>query len=173
MIVKNNIAIRIAGKVSRYIDASMNRATATNLVLSISWQLLPATTNRSPTVCEVVGSIGQSERRKMLPFVGNLAAVDGVASDQRRIGVLYLDQHHRSTSVHVCCCMNQSAVYSRHKWLSTFYSAFPRVNMFKLDEQIIKSSRLENTEYSIKTISQMHIYYLTLSWTRPGAWCHI
>ena len=26
-IVKNNIAIRIAGKVSRYIDASMNRAT--------------------------------------------------------------------------------------------------------------------------------------------------
>ena len=25
--VKNNIAIRIAGKVSRYIDASMNRAT--------------------------------------------------------------------------------------------------------------------------------------------------
>ena len=27
MIVKNNIAIRIAGKVSRYIDASMNRAT--------------------------------------------------------------------------------------------------------------------------------------------------
>ena len=30
-IVKNNIAIRIAGKVSRYIDASMNRATPTNL----------------------------------------------------------------------------------------------------------------------------------------------
>ena len=29
MIVKNNIAIRIAGKVSRYIDASMNRATPT------------------------------------------------------------------------------------------------------------------------------------------------
>ena len=28
-IVKNNIAIRIAGKVSRYIDASMNRATPT------------------------------------------------------------------------------------------------------------------------------------------------
>ena len=28
-VVKNNIAIRIAGKVSRYIDASMNRATAT------------------------------------------------------------------------------------------------------------------------------------------------
>ena len=28
-IVKNNIAIRIAGKVSRYIDASMNRATLT------------------------------------------------------------------------------------------------------------------------------------------------
>ena len=27
VIVKNNIAIRIAGKVSRYIDASMNRAT--------------------------------------------------------------------------------------------------------------------------------------------------
>ena len=27
MIIKNNIAIRIAGKVSRYIDASMNRAT--------------------------------------------------------------------------------------------------------------------------------------------------
>ena len=27
MIVKKNIAIRIAGKVSRYIDASMNRAT--------------------------------------------------------------------------------------------------------------------------------------------------
>ena len=26
-IIKNNIAIRIAGKVSRYIDASMNRAT--------------------------------------------------------------------------------------------------------------------------------------------------
>ena len=29
VIVKNNIAIRIAGKVSRYIDASMNRATPT------------------------------------------------------------------------------------------------------------------------------------------------
>ena len=29
MIVKNNIAIRIAGKISRYIDASMNRATPT------------------------------------------------------------------------------------------------------------------------------------------------
>ena len=27
VIVKNNTAIRIAGKVSRYIDASMNRAT--------------------------------------------------------------------------------------------------------------------------------------------------
>ena len=27
MIAKNNIAIRIAGKVSRYIDESMNRAT--------------------------------------------------------------------------------------------------------------------------------------------------
>ena len=27
VIKKNNIAIRIAGKVSRYIDASMNRAT--------------------------------------------------------------------------------------------------------------------------------------------------
>ena len=27
VIVKNNIAIRIAGKVSRYIDASMNRTT--------------------------------------------------------------------------------------------------------------------------------------------------
>ena len=27
VIVKNNIAIRIAGKVLRYIDASMNRAT--------------------------------------------------------------------------------------------------------------------------------------------------
>ena len=27
VIVKNNIAIRIAGKVSRYNDASMNRAT--------------------------------------------------------------------------------------------------------------------------------------------------
>ena len=27
MLVKNNIAMRIAGKVSRYIDASMNRAT--------------------------------------------------------------------------------------------------------------------------------------------------
>ena len=27
VIVKNNIAIRVAGKVSRYIDASMNRAT--------------------------------------------------------------------------------------------------------------------------------------------------
>ena len=29
MIVKNNIAIRIAGKVSRYVDASMTRATPT------------------------------------------------------------------------------------------------------------------------------------------------
>ena len=27
VIIKNNIVIRIAGKVSRYIDASMNRAT--------------------------------------------------------------------------------------------------------------------------------------------------
>ena len=27
VIIKNNIAIRIAGKVSRYIDASVNRAT--------------------------------------------------------------------------------------------------------------------------------------------------
>ena len=33
-IVKNNIAIRIAGKVSRYIDASMNRATPTRGRLS-------------------------------------------------------------------------------------------------------------------------------------------
>ena len=30
-IVKNNIAIRIAGKVSRYIDASMNRATPSDM----------------------------------------------------------------------------------------------------------------------------------------------
>ena len=30
-IINNNIAIRIAGKVSRYIDASMNRATPTNV----------------------------------------------------------------------------------------------------------------------------------------------
>ena len=29
VIIKNNIAIRIAGKVSRYIDASMNHATPT------------------------------------------------------------------------------------------------------------------------------------------------
>ena len=29
VIIKNNIAIRIAGKVSRYIDALMNRATPT------------------------------------------------------------------------------------------------------------------------------------------------
>ena len=29
VIIKNNIAICIAGKVSRYIDASMNRATPT------------------------------------------------------------------------------------------------------------------------------------------------
>ena len=35
MIIKNNIAIRIAGKVSRYIDASMNRATP-SLVVSHS-----------------------------------------------------------------------------------------------------------------------------------------
>ena len=34
VIVKNNIAIRIAGKVSRYIDASMNRATPI-----ISWYM--------------------------------------------------------------------------------------------------------------------------------------
>ena len=32
VIVKNNIAIRIAGKVSRYIDASMNRATPSGYV---------------------------------------------------------------------------------------------------------------------------------------------
>ena len=32
-IIKNNIAIRIAGKVSRYIDASMNRATPSWLVV--------------------------------------------------------------------------------------------------------------------------------------------
>ena len=32
VIVKNNIAIRIAGKVSRYIDASMYRVTPTRLV---------------------------------------------------------------------------------------------------------------------------------------------
>ena len=31
-IIKNNIAIRIAGKVSRYIDASMNRATPINFM---------------------------------------------------------------------------------------------------------------------------------------------
>ena len=30
VIIKNNITIRIAGKVSRYIDASMNRATPTS-----------------------------------------------------------------------------------------------------------------------------------------------
>ena len=39
-IVKNNIAIRIAGKVSRYIDASMNRATPTEQSKAI---VLPAT----------------------------------------------------------------------------------------------------------------------------------
>ena len=33
VIVKNNTAIRIAGKVSRYIDASMNRATPTVIVI--------------------------------------------------------------------------------------------------------------------------------------------
>ena len=35
-IVKNNIAIRVAGKVSRYIDASMNRATPSDLVTQLS-----------------------------------------------------------------------------------------------------------------------------------------
>ena len=44
VIVKNNIAIRIAGKVSRYIDASMNRATpmrnvAMSLVFTSSFGL--------------------------------------------------------------------------------------------------------------------------------------
>ena len=34
-IVKNNIAIRIAGKVSRYIDASMNRATPSGTYQSV------------------------------------------------------------------------------------------------------------------------------------------
>ena len=37
VIVKNNIAIHIAGKVSRYIDASMNRATPTNLLNTSKW----------------------------------------------------------------------------------------------------------------------------------------
>ena len=48
VIIKKNIAIRIAGKVSRYIDASMNRATpnqiyghwSLNLVRSQSWDSL-------------------------------------------------------------------------------------------------------------------------------------
>ena len=35
VIVKNNIAILIAGKVSRYIDASMNRATPTGLTIHV------------------------------------------------------------------------------------------------------------------------------------------
>ena len=35
-IVINSIAIRIAGKVSRYIDASMNRATPNNCMLNAS-----------------------------------------------------------------------------------------------------------------------------------------
>ena len=36
VIVKNNIAIRIAGKVSRYIDALMNRATPTTHLISVT-----------------------------------------------------------------------------------------------------------------------------------------
>ena len=36
VIVKKNIAIRIAGKVSRYIDASMNRATPNADIRDIS-----------------------------------------------------------------------------------------------------------------------------------------
>ena len=36
VIVKNNIAIRIAGKLSRYIDASMNRATPNGHVVAWS-----------------------------------------------------------------------------------------------------------------------------------------
>ena len=36
VIVKNNIAIRIAGKLSRYIDASMNRATPNGHVVACS-----------------------------------------------------------------------------------------------------------------------------------------
>ena len=39
-IVKNNIAIRIAGKVSRYIDASMNRASPISLVLHIKSDII-------------------------------------------------------------------------------------------------------------------------------------
>ena len=40
MIVKNNIAMRITGKVSRYIDASMNRATPSSfasIVYTYQW----------------------------------------------------------------------------------------------------------------------------------------
>ena len=47
VIKKKNIAIRIAGKVSRYIDVSMNRATPTvqhfyvrvGFISRVSWQL--------------------------------------------------------------------------------------------------------------------------------------
>ena len=37
VIVKNNIAIRIAGKVSQYIDASMNRATPTINICDVNY----------------------------------------------------------------------------------------------------------------------------------------
>ena len=44
-IVKNNIAIRIAGKVSRYIDASMNRATPSDETLSRYLPTIPTSNN--------------------------------------------------------------------------------------------------------------------------------
>ena len=48
VIAKNNIAIRIAGKVSPYIDASMNRATPSDVTSTKSW--VHAITDRhSPT----------------------------------------------------------------------------------------------------------------------------
>ena len=51
VIVKNNIAIRIAGKVSRYIDASMNRATP-NVYHNYCFAF-DATCNRSPSLCSM------------------------------------------------------------------------------------------------------------------------
>ena len=59
-IKKNNIAIRIAGKVSRYIDASMNRATPNRNLLSFS---IPNSLNYArrhwDLFCSVVYSAGR------------------------------------------------------------------------------------------------------------------
>ena len=69
VIVKNNIAIRIAGKVSRYIDASMNRATHRHNYTKNMWRSAIAIFIKSWIQVQHVLCINANYIHKLIGFI--------------------------------------------------------------------------------------------------------